>query len=549
MSINETIIKYLSENPPKTEIDFSESLRKMLRQENDPKISIPNKQVLLKSYHKLVRTGKVKKSIQLERILRRRAVRTLSGVTIVTSLVKPYPCPGKCVYCPLDARMPKSYLSDEPAAARALTLEFSPYDQMAKRIEALENNGHPTDKIELIIKGGTWNSYPLPYQYWFILKSFEAANRTSVKNKTRTTKLSEHSSLKKLRAELAKQQKLNETAKHRIIGLTLETRPDCVNLRTVWQMREMGCTRIELGIQHTDDAILKLIKRGHDNARSKLATQFLKNYGYKTDFHLMPQLPGATPETDLAMMKNVFEDPGLRPDMIKVYPCSVIKNSELYDWFKEGKYKAYPTDDLLRILKEFKPHVPRYCRISRLIRDIPGQYIEDGNKITNLRQVIQEQMKKEGKKCVCLRCREISHVDITEIKDLTPHLFIDEYETQGGTEYFLSFEDKKRQVVFAFCRLRIVDQATYKKDRKLSPFPAYIRELHTYGQLVKIGMQEKESSQHKGLGKKLIIMAEKITREKGIAKIAVISGVGVRDYYRHIGYRLENTYMVKRLKR
>ncbi len=549
MSINETIIKYLSENPPKSEIDFSESLRKMLRQENDPKISIPNKQVLLKSYHKLVRTGKVKKSIQLERILRRRAVRTLSGVTIVTSLVKPYPCPGKCVYCPLDARMPKSYLSDEPAAARALTLEFSPYDQMSKRIEALENNGHPTDKIELIIKGGTWNSYPLPYQYWFILKSFEAANRTSVKNKTRATKLNENSSLKKLRAELAKQQKLNEKAKHRIIGLTLETRPDCVNLRTVWQMREMGCTRIELGIQHTNDEILKLIKRGHDNARSKLATQFLKNYGYKTDFHLMPQLPGATPETDLAMMINVFEDPGLRPDMIKVYPCSVIKNSELYDWFKEGKYKAYPTDDLLRILKEFKPHVPRYCRISRLIRDIPGQYIEDGNKITNLRQVIQEQMKKEGKKCVCLRCREISHVDITEIKDLTPHLFIDEYETQGGTEYFLSFENKDRQVVFAFCRLRIVDQATYKKDRKLSPFPAYIRELHTYGQLVKIGMQEKESSQHKGLGKKLIVMAEKITKEKGISKVAVISGVGVRDYYRHIGYRLENTYMVKRFKR
>ncbi len=549
MSINETIIKYLSQNPPKTEIDFSESLRKMLRQENDPKISIPNKQVLLKSYHKLVRTGKVKKSIQLERILRRRAIRTLSGVTIVTSLVKPYPCPGKCVYCPLDARMPKSYLSDEPAAMRALTLEFNPYDQMSKRIEALENNGHPTDKIELIIKGGTWNSYPLAYQYWFILKSFEAANRTSIKNKARATKLSEHSSLKKLRTELTKQQKLNEKAKHRIIGLTLETRPDCVNLRTVWQMREMGCTRIELGIQHTDDAILKLIKRGHDNTRSKLATQFLKNYGYKTDFHLMPQLPGATPETDLAMMINVFEDPGLRPDMIKVYPCSVIKNSELYDWFKEGKYKAYPTEDLLRILKEFKPHVPRYCRISRLIRDIPGQYIEDGNKITNLRQVIQEQMKKEGKKCVCLRCREISHVDIAEIKDLTPHLFIDEYETQGGTEYFLSFENKDRQVVFAFCRLRIVDQATYKKDRRLSPFPAYIRELHTYGQLVKIGTQEKESSQHKGLGKKLIIMAEKITREKGIAKVAVISGVGVRDYYRHIGYRLENTYMVKRLKR
>lgn len=547
MAINETIIKYLVLNPPETETDFSESLRRMLRKENDPKISIPNKQELLKSYHKLVRTGKVTKSIQLEKILRRRAVRTLSGVTIITSLVKPFPCPGKCVYCPLDARMPKSYLSDEPAAARALSLEFSPYDQMAKRIEALENNGHPTDKVELIIKGGTWNSYPLPYQYWFILKSFEAANRTGKKNKTRATKLHENSSISKLRAELAKQQKINETAKHRIIGLTLETRPDCVNARTVWQMREMGCTRIELGIQHTNDTILKLIKRGHDNARSKLATKLLKNCGYKTDFHLMPQLPGADPATDLAMMMAVFEDPGFRPDMIKVYPCSVIKNSELYDWYKEGKYKAYPTEDLLQMLKKFKPHVPRYCRISRLIRDIPGQYIEDGNKTTNLRQVIQEQMKKEGTKCVCLRCREIAHADISQIKDLTPRLFVDEYETLGGTEYFLSFEDADRLVVFAFCRLRLVDKNDAKQDKKLIPFPAYIRELHTYGQLVKIGKQELGSSQHKGLGKKLVKMAEKITKDHDIKKLAVISGVGVRDYYRHLGYKLENTYMVKKL--
>lgn len=548
MSVNEKIIQQLVANPPQNASDFSGLLRRMLREENNAKISLPTKADLLKAYHKLVRTGKVTKSIQLEKTLRRRSIRTLSGVTIITSLVKPYPCPGKCVYCPLDARMPKSYLSDEPAAARALMLEFSPYDQMAKRIEALENNGHPTDKIELIIKGGTWNSYPLPYQYWFILKSFEAANRTSNKLKTRPIKLTEKSSVEKLRTELIKQQRLNEKSKHRIIGLTLETRPDCVNVRTVIQMREMGCTRIELGIQHTHDDILKLIKRGHDNARSKFATQLLKDYGYKTDFHLMPQLPGATPETDLSMMKEVFTDPGFKPDMIKVYPCSVIKNSELYDWFKEGKYKAYPTDDLLKMLKAFKPHVPRYCRISRLIRDIPGQYIEDGNKTTNLRQVIQEQMKKEGTKCVCLRCREIAHVDISQIKDLTPHLFVDEYETMGGTEYFLSFEDKDRNVIFAFCRLRLLDQ-TKKLDKKLAPFPAYIRELHTYGQLVNIGKTETGSSQHTGLGKQLVKKAQEITKEHGITKLAVISGVGVRDYYRKFGFKLENTYMAKRLKK
>jgi histone acetyltransferase (RNA polymerase elongator complex component) len=218
MLVNEKIIRQLVANPPQNASDFSGLLRRMLREENNAKISLPTKADLLKAYHKLVRAGKITKSIQLEKTLRRRSVRTLSGVTIITSLVKPYPCPGKCVYCPLDARMPKSYLSDEPAAARALMLEFSPYDQMSKRIEALENNGHPTDKIELIIKGGTWNSYPLPYQYWFILKSFEAANRTSNKLKTRPIKLTEKSSVEKLKTELVKQQRLNEKSKHRIIG-------------------------------------------------------------------------------------------------------------------------------------------------------------------------------------------------------------------------------------------------------------------------------------------------------------------------------------------
>ncbi len=548
MSVAEKIILAVALKLPKNEADFN-TVKRAVVEADLTEIAFPTKTELLSAYHILLKKKSITINKPLEKLLMRRAVRSLSGVAIVTSLVKPYPCPGECVYCPLDERMPKSYLSEEPAAMRALMLEFDPYDQMYKRIEALENNGHPTDKIEYIVKGGTWNSYPLSYQYWFILKSFEAANDygRKVKTKAERLRLTETSPLAVLKKELFKQQRLNEMVKHRIIGLTLETRPDCINYHTIWQMREMGCTRLEIGIQSTDDAVLALTKRGHDTEASRAATALLRNYGFKVDFHLMPQLPGATPEGDLKMLKEVFTDPGLKPDMIKVYPCTVVKGSELYDWFKQGRYKAYSVRELIDILKIFKTHIPRYCRVSRLIRDIPGQYIEEGNTITNLRQVIEVEMKKDGLRCNCLRCREIGHVDITKLRDLTPHLFIDTYETRGGTEYFLSYEDKQRRVVFAFCRLRIVDVPVIHPNTKLNSYPAYIRELHTYGQMVRIGKQQHESSQHKGLGKKLVREAEKIVKKNKKAKLAVISGVGVRDYYRHLGYKLEKTYMVKKM--
>lgn len=512
--------------------------RRVSKMQKGPVARMPSKTELLKAYHSLVKNNSVKTNSEFERLLMRRAVRSLSGVAIVTSLVKPYPCPGQCVYCPLDERMPKSYLSEEPAAARALTLEFSPYTQMQKRLEALEANGHPTDKVELIIKGGTWNAYPLPYQYWFILESFRAANETG--KKTTPEKLTETSPLSDLRVAIRKEQKRNETAAHRIIGLTLETRPDCITEKTIWQMREQGCTRLELGVQHTSDRILALTKRGHDLARAKEATRLLKNFGFKTDFHLMPQLPGATPDDDFEMLKTVFSDHDLRPDMIKIYPCTVVQGSELYEWFKAGKYQAYDVAELIRILKEFKATVvPRYCRISRLIRDIPGQYIEEGNTVTNLRELLQRQLAREGRACQCLRCREIGHVDTSKIRDLSPVLFVDEYENAGGKEYFLSFEDKARRVVFAFCRLRVCNQGGF--------YPAFIRELHTYGQLVGIGKKKRGASQHTGLGKKLLIAAQRIAKKQKCKKIAVISGVGVRGYYRKHGFKLEKSYMVKAL--
>ena len=564
MSVEEKIILSAIQSPPKNEAEFG-ALKRNFIGKNKGESALPSKTSLLTAYHKLLKAKRIKRNLSLEKLLTRRSVRTLSGVTIITSLVKPYPCPGKCVYCPLDIRMPKSYLSEEPAAARALTLKFDPWKQMVKRIEALENNGHPTEKIELIIKGGTWNSYPLAYQHWFILESFRAANGMP-------KKIPGSASLEKIRKELQKQQKLNEKSKHRIIGLTLETRPDSISEKTLLQMREQGCTRLELGVQHTDEEILKLVKRGHTVDQVKSAMRLAKNFGFKVDFHLMPMLPGATPEKDLAMLLEIFDNPAYRPDMIKIYPCSVVKGSELYDWFQAGKFHSYPVEELVRILKIFKSKVPDYVRISRLIRDIPGQLIETGNRITNLRQVIQAEMKAEGTFCRCLRCREVGHSPllhrgegrVRSRVDLSPKLFIEQYSASGGTEYFLSFEDKQRQVVFAFCRLRICDRplsgsllcegerdatlaSTEERAGRGLASAAFIRELHTYGQLIRIGKYDKTSSQHQGLGKKLLKEAEKIAKKNHCAEINVISGVGVRDYYRSLGYRLRKTYMVKKI--
>ncbi|MBN1585034.1 tRNA uridine(34) 5-carboxymethylaminomethyl modification radical SAM/GNAT enzyme Elp3 [Candidatus Uhrbacteria bacterium] len=479
----------------------------------------------------------------LDRMLRRRDVRSLSGVAIVTVLTKPWPCPGQCAYCPNEVKMPKSYLSNEPAAMRALSLKFDPWLQVTRRLEALTMNGHPNDKIELIVKGGTWSSYRTGYQDWFIRRCFDAANDFGRKRRqaARTLKQS---------------QGANETAGHRIIGLTLETRPDCVTPKEIRRLRHLGCTRVEMGVQSLDDDILKSCRRGHGQSETARATKLLKESGFKVDYHLMPQLPGASPASDLDSMHQVFSDPRFRPDMVKIYPCVVIKNTALYDWWESGEYRPYPTGRLVDVLIRFKSEIPRYCRISRLARDIPSTSIIAGNAVTNLRQVIGEEMKRRKMTCRCLRCREIGHVskDNPRLADLKPKLFVDRYESSGGQELFLSFEDSKRRAVFAFCRLRLPNNNPDQdvgEIRKLLPEiknAAFVRELHTYGNLVSIGTKNRQASQHKGLGAKLMAEAERQAKRAGFRKLAVISGIGVRDYYRKLGYRLNGTYMTKSLQ-
>jgi len=569
MSEFEKIILNIIDKKPKSKAEFDDIRRKVC---GKMKTTQPSNRNLLQSYQNLVKKKRVKTDKQLELFMRKAGIRTLSGVVIVTSLTKPYACPGQCVYCPSEARMPKSYLSSEPAAARALNLAFDPYEQMVKRIDMLKKSSHPTDKIEYIIKGGSWNFYPLKYQYWFILESFRACNNLTRNKKQK--KYPQTSTLKNLQTNLEKEQEYNDKkAKHKIIGLTLETRPDLVTPESIFDMRQMGCTRIELGLQAPDDKILKLTKRGHTVQQFKNAMYLLRSAGFKVDLHFMPDLPGSTAKHDVEMYKSIFSDPGFKPDMIKIYPCTVIKSAPLYKWLKNKKYKPYPEKKLFEAIIEMKSATPRYCRISRLVRDIPTPDIEAGNMITNLREYLSAEMKKRGLKCVCLRCREVGHASKLasvpsnsagrQVSKLTPKLFIDKYKTTGGTEYFLSFEDSKRQVVFAFLRLRIpaviaparhTGGSETKQSQTLhTKLPeirdsAFIRELHTYGQLLDVGKQDKKASQHKGMGKKLVLEAECIAKKNNFEKLAVISGVGVRGYYRKLGYRKKETYMTKKLK-
>ncbi len=491
----------------------------------------------------------------LKRLLKKRAVRTMSGIAPVAVLTKPYPCPGKCAYCPTEKNVPQSYLSNEPAVMRAIRCNYNPYVQVQDRLRALIANGHEPTKIELIAIGGTWSYLPKKYKYWYIANCFAAANQfASQKSKVTCARLTGESqkynlnlSINKLKKNLSIEQKKNERAKYKIIGLTLETRPDYIDEKELLEMREFGCTRVEIGVQCLDDEILKLNKRGHGVKEIADATALLKRFGFKVTYHLMPGLPGATPAKDFKMFKTLFSDERFQPDQIKFYPTVVTRGSLLYLWWKQGKYKPYSDKVLRNLIIKCKSIVPEYVRIIRLIRDIPGESIIAGNLVTNLRQI----MKDEGVKCRCIRCREArERASITNCQ-----MRITNYFASGGEEYFIAFESKDRKILYGFCRLRlpntvIASGATAERSN-LVPFNKYnntaiIRELHVYGELVSVGNNKK--IQHSGLGKKLLAEAEKIARKNNYKKIVVISGVGVRGYYRKLGYRLGGGYMVKRVK-
>ena len=472
---------------------------------------------------------RIKRNSQLEKLLRKRPIRTLSGVAVVSLLTKPYPCPGKCIFCPTEKGLPKSYLRGEPAAERAFKLKFDPFSQVEKRIESLKNQGHPTDKIEIRVIGATFSVYPKDYKIWFFANLFAAANQR---------KKLEKANLK----DLKKEQRVNEKTKNRIVGISIETRPDFLNKKEVLLMRELGITMVELGIQTVFDKILKKCQRGHDIKEIISATKLLKDTGFKIMYQMMPNLPGSNLEKDFQAFKEIFENENYKPDWLKIYPCLVCKGAKLYKIWKRGEFKPYSDKELLELLIKVKKIVPYWVRIARLFRDIPVPKIEAGSKISNLREVIQKEMEKRKLKCKCIRCREVRERYNPREKI---YLFREDYQASEGKEIFLSFENKKKTKLFAFSRLRLPSQ-----KKHLLPVlenSTIIRELHTYGQMITLGSKSL-APQHKGLGKKLMKEAEKITkRDFKLSKIAVISGVGAREYYRKLKYRLENEYMVKKI--
>ncbi|OGY44014.1 MAG: hypothetical protein A3B89_01625 [Candidatus Buchananbacteria bacterium RIFCSPHIGHO2_02_FULL_40_13] len=515
------IIKALVLAQPSSYKELAAVVRAEASQFSQP---LPEKSQLLLAYHSLLKNKKIKSSSVLEKLLTKRAVRTLSGVAVITVLTKPYPCPGECLFCPTEVKMPKSYLANEPAVMRAILNDFDPYRQIKMRLRALKANGHKTDKVELIVIGGTWSVLDHQYQNWYIKRCFEALNGRPSKT-------------------LSTAQKINENAKHRCIGLTLETRPDYISEKELIRMRELGCTRVELGVQHIDNKILAFNKRGHKVERSIKALRLLKEAGFKVNLHLMLDLPTATPAKDLAMFKKIYTHSDFCPDMVKIYPCVVNEKAELYNLWKKGKYKPYSAKQLRRLLVDIKKITPEYVRITRLVRDIPKESISAGNKITNLRQLLADQAKDEGWVCRCIRCREVTRQE--QVKGVSNlKLNIRTYPASGGTEYFLSYESADEKALYAFLRLRINDKINNNFIAELKG-AALIRELHTYGELTEIGA--KGDVQHLGLGKKLLKEAENIVSRKKIKKIAVIAGVGARKYYEKFGYKLEGTYMVKEL--
>lgn len=539
----------------------------------------PKKAHLGYIYKKFFENDLLHKNPILEKALKGKAMRSLSGVVVISVITSPYPtyiddsgkektqrfsCKHDCHYCPRERDEngvdinPRSYLSSEPTVARGLQNDFDAVRQFNDRGFQYTINGHTVDKIELIVLGGTWTEYPRRYQEEFIRDLFWAANTFNQK-------------VKRKKLLLFQEQQLNVISKCRIIGLTLEMRPDSITEEEIVWLRTLGCTRIQLGVQHIDDKILKKVNRGCKNQDTINALKLLKDYGYKVDAHWMPDLPGSSIEKDEEMFHEIIYGEDHQFDQWKIYPTTVVPWTKIKEWFDQGIYKPYAelnpelfVDMLIRI----KQQVPYHVRINRVIRDIPHctetgfKYIYGGNNVTNLRQVLDVKMKEEHKFCRCIRCREVKN-KLSLLK--YAQIVVRKYKSSGGMEYFISMESgndvtstlkdgewysswglKEQGIIYGFCRLRLVNNEyiSYMKDIVGC---GLIRELHVYGLVAPKVNDNEKKAQHSGIGKKLMRQAEWIAITNGYFKIAVISGIGVQDYYRRLGYNLQSTYMIKEI--
>ena len=469
-----------------------------------------------------------------------KAVRSWSGVLVVTVVMRPdkFSCPNDCHMCPAEPGQPRSYLSTEPAVSRANRHKFDAVRQFNGRMNMLHNNGHALDKIEIIVLGGTFSSYPRSYQEEFIRDIFYAANTFNCE-------------YDRPRLCIQDEKTINESAEKKIIGISLETRPDSITQYELRRFRKLGCTRIQIGVQHIDNLILEKINRGHTIEQSVKAIRLIKEAGFKLDVHIMPDLPGATPEGDKIMIKSILTDGLFKPDYLKLYPCLDVDFTEIRKWKEEGKWKPYAEENegqtLLDVCLVAKEYSTEYIRFNRIQRDFPEEktdivgysslYIRN-----NFRQMLQNYATKHGIKCKCIRCREVKKNKVVD-----PTLHQQEYDSSGGKEIYISMDSYDRKLLYGFIRLRLQNSSIFKE---LNGF-ALIRELHVYGFLQTTNLKKSKQSQvqHRGFGKLLVRKAENEAYSQGYSRIAIISGVGVRNYYRKLGYTLEfdTEYMCKSL--
>ena len=487
------------------------------------------KHALVAAYRNKVASEEWEEDPVLLAKIRMKPVRTLSGVTTITVLTKPHPCPGHCIFCPTEEGLPQSYLSDEPGARRGVEHAFDPYTQVSSRLKALHEVGHPTDKIELLILGGSWSAYPSKYREWFIRRCFEALNLENPEDDQGEV-------------SLASVQERNSRGKHRNVGLVVETRPDLITEEHLIELRGQGVTKLQVGVQSMDDRILELNRRGHDSQATEDAVSLVRSAGYKVVVHWMPNLLGATLDSDRQDFARLWREGGVNPDELKIYPCQLLSNAELFRYWQKGEYKPYSEQELTELLADIKPTVPRFCRINRVIRDIPSYNVVEGNRNTSLRQDVAEALINRGTKCNCIRCREIRKKELRDGKLLFNDMV---YQAGRAEEHFLSFNTETDHIV-GFLRLSLPDKAYQFPVQDLDD-AAIIREVHVYGQSVEVGVEQEGMAQHHGLGTELIEKAAVIAKKAGYSKLAVISAIGTREYYAGRDFVAGDLYMVRDL--
>jgi len=472
---------------------------------------------------------------KLRKVLKRKVVRSISGVTIIAVMTPPVKCPHEnapCFYCPggPDFGVPQSYTGKEPASMRGAQSDYDPYLQVTGRIEQLKAIGHTVSKIELVIMGGTFPSTPSGFQESFVKECLDATNK--------------HQS-----ANLEEAKQLAETAEIRNVGITVETRPDWAKQRHVDQMLKMGVTRAEIGVQNVYDDIYAKVNRGHTVADVIEATRILKDSGLKIVYHMMPGLPGSNFNRDLEGFKKIFSDDRFRPDMLKIYPCLVLKGTRLYDWWREGRYKPYSSEEAAELIVEIKRNIPRWVRIMRVQRDIPANLIECGVGRSDLRELVRLKLKERGTRCRCIRCREVGHRWLRDHIEADPNrieITSDEYQASGGKEFFISAEDTNQDILIGYLRLRIPSEFVARPEIA-GAAASIVRELRVCGPVVPVGTAEDDAWQHKGYGKILLEEAESISQREGIKKILVTSALGTKQYYYGLGFSADGPYVSKSL--